>query len=74
MGMELQLRQGNFGACSDQTAELGHVMDYEKNKNIIGAYSIKKTNEDRMWGREDPSIQGTKRKVSTSWKLEWKRM
>ena len=42
IGMELQPRQGNFGASSDQTAELRPGIEFEDAKKIIGTYVIKK--------------------------------
>ena len=62
MGMELQLRQGNFEAHSDQNADLRRGMTDEEAKQIIGAHCIKRQRDDKKWVAKVPPFKASKGK------------
>ena len=60
MGMELQLRQSNFGTDSTQYAELKKGTTYETAKWIVGAYCVTRQGQEREWLVKIPDLKAVK--------------
>ena len=60
MGMELQLRQSNFGTYSTQYAQLRHDVTYGTAKEIIGAYCVTGQENEREWLVKVPDLKMVK--------------
>ena len=56
MGMELQLRQSNFGSFSTTRAQLRQGMDYGVASEIIGAYYVESDDKDKEWFVKVPNL------------------
>ena len=57
MGMELQLRQSNFGSFSIGLAQLRWDMDFDEAREIIGAYRVTRDDKVKEWFVKVPDLR-----------------
>ena len=57
MGMELQLRQANFGPYSEGPVSLRPDMDYNEAKDIVGAQCIVRDDKKKEWCVRMPRLE-----------------
>ena len=57
MGMELQLRQSNFGSYSQGRVLLREQMQYEEARNILGAMCAVQEDKTKIWHIKMPRFE-----------------